>query len=185
MLRIVFMHGVILHVALDSTKDACPVLNDFKMLTKVSNIGETLVKVASYHLIKRGKVLGIRNPNWIQGEIVAVEDIASLPLNVAPHLAWELVQEHQEATNTQLFKIVSQLQAKVVAKCPLSDNKLQTLVSDWKFCFVWSNNVIDGSSYTLGETEVAILQGITATSKLGEEFFGAIDGGHAVDFVRE
>eukprot|EP01032_Pedospumella_encystans_P016895 gene16895-19256_t len=160
-------------------------LNDFEMVTKVKNIDETLVKVASYHRINRGKVLGIRNPKWFHSKLVADEDISLLPTDVAPHIAWELLQEHQEATTTQLLEIVSQLHAKIVAACPLSDNNLQKLVSEWKLRFVWSNNAIDGSSYTLGETEVAILQGIAATSKSGEEFVSAIDGGRAVDFVRE
>ena len=123
MLQIVFMHGVILHVEFDLTK----VLNDFEMVTKVSNIGETLVKLASYHRIKRGKVLGIRSPIWNQGKLVELDDIALLPFDVAPHLAWELVQEHQNETTSQLLKTVSLLQAEVIAACPLSDNQLKKL----------------------------------------------------------
>jgi Fic family protein len=185
MLRIVFKHGMIIYVHVDPAEEVPPTLYDNEIATKAGEIRDALATAACYHRIKRGKMLGIRCRLWNHGKTVAVPDVPSLPAGDVSYLAWELVQEHQDATTKQLLDTVTQLQAQKSSLLPPFNGILSELVVKLKFHLVWATNAVEGSSYTLNDTALAIIHGIAAAGKSAEELCNAIDGGHAVDYLRQ
>lgn len=185
-LRLLFVNGITMVVEREATEVTSPSLNDNKVVVKVDQIPETLSSViACFHRVKRGRILGIRSDAYKNGIVVNVCEISTLPAEEVKYCAWELVQEHEEATTEQLLGILDGLQAQVSVARPLSQEVIVGILNKMKYHIVWSNNAIEGSTYSLGETILAITRGIAASFKPGEDLSRAVDGGRAVEYVRQ
>jgi len=150
----------------------------------VSNIEDALVDISQHHKICRGKVIGIYSAPYDDGRIIKTAEIMSLK-DIANDFVWNVIQEHQDDTIDELLHFVLSLKGQLEQKRPLSMEALCAFVSKSKIAMVWSSNAIEGSTYTYGETEMAIRLGLAATSKPLEDGNRAIDGGLSIDFLRD
>ncbi|KAL0483905.1 adenosine monophosphate-protein transferase [Acrasis kona] len=184
MLQFFFENGITLTVT-DKEEAQNTTLNEYKVACEPKDISTVLsTKISTFHLINRGEVVGIRAIGFDSGRTIPVSEILQLPPNVSDYV-WKLVQRHQDASIPELLKILTDQQTQVQQVRPLSAQVLMDLIKNWKFEMVWSSNAIEGSTYTLGETFIAITRGIAASNKPIKDANWAVDGGKAVDFIKK
>ena len=80
------------------------------------------------------------------------------------------------------FKKLDQLKAKLDTYRPLDSSVVQNLREDLILRWTYNSNAIEGNTFTLNETKVA-LEGITVGGKSLREHFEAINHKEAIEFV--
>ena len=189
-LVLLFTSGFSLRVVADLTDkqqliENDTTLNDKKAYITRAELGDALQNiVATSHAIFRGKVIGIASKMFKDYETVNVSAIASLEPSEVAYIAWDLIQEHAEDSESELLEYLKELQTRVQSMRPLSADMLNHLITKWKCRMVWSSNAIEGSTYTLNETVVAIERKVAADGKPIEDAVNAFDGGASVEFLR-
>lgn len=128
--------------------------------------------------------MGIRAAPHEDGRLVPLDEVLQLG-EVAQGYAWSLCQEHQNESPEELLDTLTGKIATLNLVRPLSRTVMSNIISKWKFPMVWSTNAIEGSSYTLGETIYAVVKGITAANKPGEDFVNSVDGSNSIEYVRK